>query len=146
MGGLQPPQVPTGHGYSTGAGTHGEVNISGTFVNRPAPEMLHWLPTLDIGDVTGQEQAAWTVAGNNDYVVLGGEFPRVNYVAQEGLTRFAIRDLSTKKQGPTTPNDLTPSAAAISPGAFQVSWQASWDRDTRRLTYEVLRDASWSAR
>ena len=136
----EPRRYQPATAYSTGAGTHGEVNLSGTFVNRPAPEMLHWLPTLDVGSITGTEQAAWTVAGNSDYVVLGGEFPRVNYVEQQGLTRFAIRSLSPKKQGPTTPDDLTPTATAISPGAFQVSWEASWDRDTRRLTYEVLRD------
>ena len=30
-------------------------------------------------------QAAWSVSGNSQYVVLGGEFPSVNGVAQQGL-------------------------------------------------------------
>lgn len=126
--------------YSTTPGTHGETNISGTFSGRPAPELLHWLPTLDVGTFTGQEQAAWSVAGNSQYVVLGGEFPRVNYVNQQGLTRFAVQDLATNKQGPTTPDELTPTATTIATGALRVSWTATWDRDTKRLTYEVLRD------
>jgi PKD repeat protein len=126
--------------FSTTAGTHGETNLSGNFTGLPAPELLHWSPTLDTGTYTGQGQAAWSVAGNSQYVVLGGEFPRVNYVAQQGLTRFAVKGLATNKQGPTTPEELTPSATAVGTGALRVSWEASWDRDNRRLSYEVLRD------
>ena len=55
--------------------TSDRTNIGGSFAGRPAPAMLHWLPTLATGTYTGQDQAAWSVAGNSQYVVLGGEFP-----------------------------------------------------------------------
>lgn len=126
--------------YTPDAGTHGETNLSGNFAGRPAPELLHWLPTLDVGTYTGQDQAAWSVAGTSKYVVLAGEFPRVNYVAQQGLVRFAVKESSTNKQGPTTPDELAPTVQAVSAGALRVSWTASWDRDNRRIAYEVLRD------
>ena len=128
--------------FSATPGTHGETNLNGNFSGQPAPEFLHWLPTLDVGTVTGQDQAAWSVTGNGQYVVLGGEFPRVNFENQQGLVRFAAKQNSTNKQGPTTPAQLTPTFQQISAGAVKVSWQASWDRDNRRLTYQVLRDGS----
>ena len=40
------------------------------------------------GTFTGQDQAAWSVAANDQYVVLGGEFPTVNGDGQQGLVRF----------------------------------------------------------
>jgi len=126
--------------FTADPGTHGETNLSGNFIGRPAPEMLHWLPTLDVGTYTGQSQAAWSVAGNGQYVALGGEFPRVNWVPQQGLVRFAVKNLSTNKEGPQSANGLTATVRSIGTGALQVSWPASWDRDNRRLTYEVLRD------
>ena len=51
----------------------GAVNVGGKFNGRPRAQQLHWLPTLAIGTFTGQAQAAWTVEGNSQYVVLGGE-------------------------------------------------------------------------
>jgi hypothetical protein len=125
---------------STTAGTHGEVNLSGRFPGRRAPEMLHWLPTLSVGDYTGQYQAAWSVAGNATYLVLGGEFLAVNGVRQQGLTRFAVKSSATNKQGPLNPSELTASTKGIRSGALRISWKSSWDRDNRRLTYEVLRN------
>jgi PKD repeat protein len=126
--------------FTADPGTHGETNLSGNFTGRPAPEMLHWLPTLDVGTYTGQSQAAWSVAGNGQYVSLGGEFPRVNWIGQQGLVRFAVKDLSTNKEGPQSADELTVTAQQVGTGALRVSWPASWDRDNRRLTYEVLRD------
>ncbi len=49
----------------------------------------NWNPDLSIGSYTGQYQAGWSVEGNADYVVYGGEFPSVNGVGQQGLVRFA---------------------------------------------------------
>ena len=36
--------------------------------------MVNWLPTMSMGSYTGQYQAGWTVTGNDDYLVYGGEF------------------------------------------------------------------------
>jgi hypothetical protein len=125
--------------FSAGPGAQGQVNLNGTFAGRPAPELLHWLPTIDSGTFTGQGQGAWSVAGNSQYVVLGGEFPRINFTGQQGLARFAVRALAPNTQGPQTPADLVPTLTAVGPNQMKINWTASWDRDNRRLTYEVLR-------
>ena len=64
----------------------------------PGPSMINWLPEMSIGTFTGQYQAGWDVTGNDDYVVVGGEFPRVNGVNQQGLVRFARRTLLAPQQ------------------------------------------------
>ncbi|MGC0366345.1 PKD repeat protein [Rhodococcus sp. 27YEA15] len=117
----------------------GAVNMGGDFPGRPAPELLHWLPTLAPGVKTKQFQAGWSIAGNDRYIVVGGEFPRVNGVPQEGLVRFAIKDQSPNKEGPNGYNELTPNLTAVGPGAIRATWTAAWDRDNSRLTYELLR-------
>ena len=101
--------------------------------------MLHWLPTLAGGTFTGQDQAAWSVAGNSQYVVLGGEFPSINGVPQQGLARFAVKELAPNQEGPQGHATLAPTVTGIAPGTARLTWQASWDRDNERLTYEVLR-------
>ncbi len=122
----------------------GRLNVGGAFSGRPAPEYLHWLPTLQSGTYTGQGQAAWDVAGNGNYVVLGGEFPRVNGVAQQGLVRFAVKSVAPNKEGPQGHADLKPSGTSLAAGTLRLSWQAAWDRDNKRLTYELLRGATLS--
>ena len=66
----------------------------------PGPSLVAWNPDMTIGSYTGQYQAGWNIAGNNDYVVFGGEFPTVNGVGQQGLVRFARRGLAPNKEGP----------------------------------------------
>ena len=70
------------------------------FQGYAAPAMINWFPTMDVGTFTGQSQAGWTTEGNSQYVVQGGEFPKVNGVAQQGLVRFAIPSIAPNKQGP----------------------------------------------
>ncbi len=110
----------------------------------PAPAMVNWLPDMAIGSFTGQYQAGWTVAGtsNGDYLAYGGEFPRVNGVAQQGLARFAKRSLAgtPKAEGPRF--DATPFVPTLIPAsttAVRVSWPAGYDRDDRTLTYRAYR-------
>ena len=91
------------------------------------------------GTFTGQGQGAWTIEGNSQYVAMGGEFPRVNGVNQQGLTRFAVTGLAPNKEGPQDYDHLTPKLVGIAPGSVRVSWTTTWDRDNERLTYEVLR-------
>ncbi len=119
--------------------TSDRANIGGAFAGRPAPAMLHWLPTAAGGTFTGQDQAAWSVAGNSQYVVLGGEFPSINGVPQQGLARFAVPQLAPNQEGPQGHATLAPTVTGIAPGTARLTWQASWDRDNERLTYEVLR-------
>jgi hypothetical protein len=85
------------------------VNIGGDFPGQPAPRLLHWSPNLANGTFTGQSQAAWTVAGNDQYVVLGGEFPTVNFRPQQGLVRFAVRSIAPNLDGPQGYAETKPS-------------------------------------
>ena len=102
--------------------------------------LLHWYPTLAIGSYTGQYQAAWSLTGNASYAVLGGEFPSVNGIAQQGLVRFAVRAIAPNKVGPQASSSLTPTATSLGGGSVRVAWRATWDMDNRALTYSVLRD------
>jgi len=129
---------------TTARAADGRVNTYGTFAGRPASELLHWLPQLDVGSYTGQYQAAWSVKANSQYVVLGGEFPRINYTAQQGLARFAIRSIAPNRDGPRPTNELTVTLTKPTSSTVKISWRAGWDRDNRRLTYEVLRGSTVS--
>jgi hypothetical protein len=128
---------------TTGPAGDGRVNTTGTFSGQRAPELLHWHPTLAVGTYTGQAQAAWCVTANRDYVVLGGEFPKVNGVAQQGLVRFAVKALAANKEGPQGYGDLGLTVSGFGPGAVRASFKIAWDRDNRRLTYELLRGAKY---
>ena len=119
-------------------------NTGGTFNGQPSSEMLHWLPTLEPGTYTGQGQAAWTVEGGGNYVVEGGEFTRVNGVPQQGLVRFATSDVAPNQEGPQGGSELTPTATGVSSGTVKLTWKSAWDRDNRRLPYEVLRGPTLS--
>jgi PKD repeat protein len=129
---------------TTAPAANGQVNtykVGGYpgFVGQRASQLLHWLPTLTAGSYTGQTQAAWTVTGNSDYVVLGGEFPKVNGVAQQGLVRFAVKSIAANKEGPQGYTDLGFALSGFGPGTVRASFKAAWDRDNSRLTYELLR-------
>ncbi|WP_255559633.1 PKD domain-containing protein [Mumia sp. zg.B17] len=113
-----------------------------SFHNNPSPTLLDWFPTIDVGSFTGQSQAAWSVTGNDDYMVYGGEFPKVNNVAQQGLVRFAKRSLAPNNVGPSASPSLTPTVTSKAPGTAQVSWQAATDPDSGSLTYRVYRNGN----
>ena len=92
-----------------------------------------------MGTFTGQYQAGWNVTGNNDYVVFGGEFPRVNGVAQQGLVRFAKRPIAPKTEGPrfaATPFVPTLVADLDRPRSGSAGRPASTGT-TASLTYKV---------
>jgi hypothetical protein len=110
------------------------------FENQPSPSLVNWFPDLQAGTYTGKTQAAWSVTGNADYVVLGGEFPKVNNIAQQGLVRMAIRTIAPKKVGPTLSGaNFVPTLSSVSNGV-RVQWQANHDRDDYALTYRVQRN------
>jgi PKD repeat protein len=106
----------------------------------PSPSLLTWFPKYVTGSFTGQGQAAWSVNGNDDYIVVGGEFPYVNTTAQQGLVRYAMAKDAPNKIGPNGNDQLVPKTVSYTKGEARVAWQATFDRDSTRLTYKVIRD------
>ncbi|WP_432541216.1 hypothetical protein [Kineococcus sp. SYSU DK002] len=127
------------HAMATTADAQG-TNSKGVFKAKPAPKLLNWWPTLNVGTFTGQSQAAWSVTGNDEYVALGGEFPTVNNVPQQGLVRLAVRSIAPNAEGPRYQADFAPNLTVTGTGAVRVRWQTTWDPETRDLTYRVVRD------
>ncbi|SDF51532.1 hypothetical protein [Klenkia brasiliensis] len=122
-------------------GTVGTATLRNrNFTGQPAPALQTWFPTFASGTVTGQYQAGWNVTGNAQYVVYGGEFPRVNGTAQQGLVRFAVPSAAPNRVGPAA--QPTPTASQPLGGAARVSWQATSDQDNGTLVYRVHRDGS----
>ena len=110
------------------------------FSGKPSPSLINWFPQLLAGTFTGQTQAAWSVTGNSQYVVEGGEFPSVNDTDQYGLVRFGVPGVATNKSGPVvagTAND--PIVTTLSNRAVRLAWQTNWDRDDENLTYSLFR-------
>lgn len=114
-----------------------------SFTGRPAPELLTWFPQLDTGTATGQSQGPWTVTGTEQYVAMAGEFRNVNGRAQQGLVRFAVRDIAPNDDGPRISGSATnPALTYVRAGEVRVRWQTNWDRDNENLTYRVIRDGN----
>ena len=146
----QTPQWSYQHtmAFTTGAtGTHerealGYPNWEGF----PSPSIVNWLPQMAIGSASGQYQAGWTVTGNADYTVVGGEFPSVNGVGQQGLVRFAKKPIAPAKQGPLfTGGQFLPTLVATSPTSVRIAWQTGFDRDDYNLTYQVIRNGAFGS-
>jgi hypothetical protein len=128
----------------------GPDNYGWNYNGLPASSVLHWFPKLSAGSYTGQYQGPWSLAGNGTYVVLGGEFPTVNGVAQQGLVRTAVAAAAPNKRGPTyttQPDRPVPATTATSPspGTVQVTFGTAWDYDNATLSYELLRDGGSTA-
>ncbi|GAB94040.1 hypothetical protein KILIM_001_00420 [Kineosphaera limosa NBRC 100340] len=110
------------------------------FTGLPNAGILAWTPSMAFGTVTSARQAAWTIVGSGDYLAFGGEFPRVNGVAQQGLTRYALPASAPRKSGPIYVPGSDPVATSTESGNVRVSFAALWDRDDARLTYDLFRD------
>ena len=107
----------------------------------PSAGLLAWWPSLSIGSYTGQSQAAWSLTGTKDYLAVGGEFPRVNGVAQQGLVRFAKKELSPNGHGPSLFNTTYPlNVSSTAAGTVRINWNSNHDIDNDHLTYRVYRD------
>nr|WP_284288180.1 hypothetical protein [Angustibacter aerolatus] len=108
----------------------------GTYQNwegTPVPALLPWYPEPEAGTFTGQSQAAWSVSGNADYVVMGGEFPKVNNRAQQGLVRFALPHLAPNRFGARVSGTaLNPVLSSFDAGRVRVAWTADWDTDNEQ--------------
>ena len=109
------------------------------FTGLPYSGLAHWYPDLEFGKITSSRQAAWTVTGNQDYVVLGGEFPMVNGVAQQGLVRFAKRPIAPSKMKPIANTAFNPVPYSTESGKTRIVFGSVWDRDDTTITYDVFR-------
>lgn len=121
------------------SGVNGATTFSNkNMVGQPAGRQLDWFPTMTPGTYTGQGQAGWSVTGNGQYVVYGGEFPRVNGSDQQGLVRYAVPALA--------PNKVAPAAGPVAtvtspqPGLAKITWTTTDDQDNEYLTYSVYRE------
>ncbi|MGH1547750.1 PKD domain-containing protein [Leifsonia poae] len=128
----------------TKAVTHTLTNDGNTgyanFAGQPAPSLLDWFPDFAGGSFTGQGQATWSIAGDSRYVVVGGEFPRVNNKAQYGLARFAMTTVVRSTMAPDNNTALVPTATSSTAGQAKVSWTATFDMDNVNLNYALSRD------
>ena len=70
---------------------------------------------LNAGSYAGMTQGAWSVVASDDYVMLGGEFTRVNGVPQQGLVRLARPGRAPERQGPVDRSAAT--APTVAPAA-----------------------------
>ncbi|WP_258724057.1 LamG-like jellyroll fold domain-containing protein [Cellulomonas sp. NS3] len=110
------------------------------FEGNPGPSLLTFFPAFTPANFTGASQATWTVTGNGDYVVYGGEFTHVNGTRQQGLVRMAKKSIAPNKQGPRLYSTSFPvSAQSHEAGEVRIAWNANFDRDNETLTYRVHR-------
>ncbi len=106
----------------------------------PFAGLRQWYPDLEFGSYTPDRQAAWTVEGSGDYLVLGGEFPTVNGTAQQGLVRFLDKSVGPHSFKPIYLAGMDPVATSTESGEVRVRFNSTWDRDDETLTYDVYRD------
>lgn len=141
------PEVsPRTHHHGHAVALPATTTVSkGFLVGKPAPTMVAWAPEFGIGSYTGQKQGPWTVNGNSQYVLYGGEFVRINLVSQQGLVRFAGPGLAPNTRGPLANPGLTPTLSNPSLGTVGVTWKTSYDQDNENLTYRVVRDGNTAA-
>ncbi|TFH52726.1 LamG domain-containing protein [Actinomyces viscosus] len=113
-----------------------------SYEGQNATTNLNFYPDFTPGKISGATQATWTVEGNDKYVVYGGEFLAVNGTAQQGLVRFARRDIAPNRQGPVNKGGaFKVSGSSPRAGVVSLSFKTNWDRDDKTLTYNVYRDS-----
>ena len=112
------------------------------YEGQAATTNLNFYPDFTPGKISGATQATWTVEGNDKYVVYGGEFLAVNGTAQQGLVRFARRDIAPNQEGPMDKGGaFKVTGSSPRAGVVSLSFKANWDRDDKTLTYNVYRDS-----
>ncbi len=110
---------------------------------KPRPAILNWFPTATAGTFTEAAQATWSVTGNSDYVVYGGEFTKIGPRNQQGLVRFARRGVGDDLRGPRlTSTDWVPTLKSYEPGSVRIDWLPNYDEDDSKLTYTVYRNTT----
>lgn len=124
---------------STRRARDGRTNTGSEFGGMPAPELLHWYPDFLAGTATGQNQAIWSVDATTRYVVVAGEFPLVNGRKQQGIARFGALPVAPLKEGVRDVGRLNPEYSVNAGGQVSVKFTGLFDRDSRALTYRLLR-------
>lgn len=124
------------------------------------PQLTYWFPYTPSGTYTGKNQAVWTVDGNDQYVVYGGEFTSVNGGQQQGLVRYTVKSNAPNKQGPRPSQEQerqahdagisfntwwAPKVNAAIPGVLRASFPTIFDRDDTDLTYRLYLDTENAA-
>jgi len=95
---------------SAATGTVGNNTANGytNYAGHPAPTQYNeFLPGFTNGEYTASKQATWTVEGNGDYLIYGGEFLAVNGIPQQGLVRFSMKGekINDKDEGKKGDNE-----------------------------------------
>ena len=109
----------------------------------PRPEFLEWYPKWTPGTFTGANQAPWTVTANADYVVYGGEFLKINGIAQQGLARFAVNTIAPNDVGPAMSGaEFGLTATSPADGQVKLTWPGNADMDNATVTYKVYRGST----
>ena len=116
-------------------------NIYADWEGYPAPAAIDWFPDWTTGSFTenGGGQAGWDMTGNGTYLLVGGEFPFVDNIQQQGIARFAktIPDNDGPRLQASTWTGM--SAVSHAAGTVRVSIPANYDRDDLTLTYNLYR-------
>ena len=142
-----PPTTPLTYHYGnaftnfvTGTIARNTLGAYHNWQGKPCPTLLTYFPTFVAGTFTGQSQATWTVTGNADYLVYGGEFPTVNGAGQQGLVRMATKAIAPNKRGPRISGAaFDPVVGSAGTGTAQISWKGNYDRDNQTLVYNLYR-------
>ena len=109
------------------------------FTGQRTTEMLHWFPSYVPGTYTGLSQGPWQTMAHGDYLLVGGEFLKVNGVAQQGIVRFAKKNVAPNKQGPQEQGSAWKLSTLAVRAGNKLTWNANYDRDSQKLTYQVFR-------
>jgi PKD repeat protein len=109
------------------------------YAGQPAPTVLNWYPEFDTGLATGQ--GPWDITGAQGYVLVGGDFGKVNGVGQQGLARFAPKAAARNSMGPVlSGKDMTPTAVSRGGTGVAISVSSNYDYDNQSLRYDLERD------
>ncbi len=109
------------------------------FEGNPGPSLLHWFPDWTPGTYTGQSQGPWQITAAGDYLLIGGEFLKVNGTPQQGIVRLAKKNVAPNKQGPQVQGGAWTLTTTPSKDGNLLSWSANHDRDNQSLHYQVFR-------
>ena len=81
------------------------------------------------------------MTGTSKYLLVGGEFPSVNGVAQQGLVRFPVRSIAPNQVKPALGGaSMGVTAVSLTAGQVRVGLPADYDDDDVTLTYRLYRD------
>lgn len=117
----------------------GRINSALEFSGYPAPELLHWWPEFEAGSVTGLNQASWAVDSHDGYLVMVGEFPRVNGVKQQGIVVMARQDIGSG-EAPVHADELNLRVTNPSFGVVKADFAGIYDRDSKNVEHILVRD------